>query len=288
MRCSSRSARRRAAATATPICPTSTPRRARSPRALDGFTVVVTKSTVPVGTGDEVERIIREARPDADFAVVSNPEFLREGAAIQDFKHPDRIVVGTEDERAHEVMARALPAAVSQPAADPVHRPPHRRADQIRRQRVPRDQDHLHQRDRRSLRAGRRRRAGGRARHRPRQPHRLQVPARRPGLWRLVLSQGHAGADQDRAGLRRAAAHRRDGGRGQRHAQARDGAQGRRRARRRRSRGKTDRGARPDLQAEHRRHARCAVDPADHGAAGHGRDRCAPTIPRAWSRRRRC
>jgi UDPglucose 6-dehydrogenase len=73
--------------------------------ALAGFTVVVTKSTVPVGTGDEVERIIREARPDADAAVVSNPEFLREGAAIQDFKHPDRIVIGTEDERAKKVMA---------------------------------------------------------------------------------------------------------------------------------------------------------------------------------------
>src|SRR5215471_4968787 len=73
--------------------------------ALDGFTVVVTKSTVPVGTGDEVERIIRETRPQADVTVVSNPEFLREGAAIQDFKHPDRIVVGTEDERAREVMA---------------------------------------------------------------------------------------------------------------------------------------------------------------------------------------
>jgi UDPglucose 6-dehydrogenase len=73
--------------------------------ALDGFTVVITKSTVPVGTGDEVERIIQEARPDADAAVVSNPEFLREGAAIQDFKHPDRIVVGTEDERARKVMA---------------------------------------------------------------------------------------------------------------------------------------------------------------------------------------
>lgn len=72
--------------------------------AVDGFTVVVTKSTVPVGTGDEVERIIREARPAADVAVVSNPEFLREGAAIQDFKHPDRIVVGTDDERARAVM----------------------------------------------------------------------------------------------------------------------------------------------------------------------------------------
>jgi UDPglucose 6-dehydrogenase len=71
---------------------------------LDGFTVVVTKSTVPVGTGDEVERIIREARPDAEFAVVSNPEFLREGAAIDDFKRPDRIVIGVEDERAQAVM----------------------------------------------------------------------------------------------------------------------------------------------------------------------------------------
>src|SRR5262244_3996697 len=73
--------------------------------ALSGFTVVITKSTVPVGTGDDVERIIRETRPDADAAVVSNPEFLREGAAIQDFKHPDRIVVGTDNERARKVMA---------------------------------------------------------------------------------------------------------------------------------------------------------------------------------------
>ena len=62
---------------------------------LSGAAVVVTKSTVPVGTGDEIERILRERRPDAAIEVVSNPEFLREGAAIQDFKHPDRIVVGT-------------------------------------------------------------------------------------------------------------------------------------------------------------------------------------------------
>ena len=74
-------------------------------RALDGFTVVITKSTVPVGTGDEVERIIRETRPDADCSVVSNPEFLREGAAIRDFKHPDRIVIGSLDARAHERMS---------------------------------------------------------------------------------------------------------------------------------------------------------------------------------------
>ena len=72
---------------------------------MDGFTVVVTKSTVPVGTGDEIERIIHQRRPDADFAVVSNPEFLREGAAIGDFKRPDRVVVGTNDERARAVMA---------------------------------------------------------------------------------------------------------------------------------------------------------------------------------------
>jgi UDPglucose 6-dehydrogenase len=71
---------------------------------MDGFTVVVTKSTVPVGTGDEIEKILRARRPDAEFAVVSNPEFLREGAAIEDFKRPDRVVVGTDDARAKAVM----------------------------------------------------------------------------------------------------------------------------------------------------------------------------------------
>lgn len=74
-------------------------------RAAKGFTVVVTKSTVPVGTGADLEAIIREDVPEADIAVVSNPEFLREGAAIEDFKRPDRIVVGTDDPRAREVMA---------------------------------------------------------------------------------------------------------------------------------------------------------------------------------------
>ena len=72
--------------------------------AMKGYTVIVTKSTVPVGTGAEVEAIIRRVRPDAEFSVVSNPEFLREGAAIEDFKRPDRIVVGAEDERARDVM----------------------------------------------------------------------------------------------------------------------------------------------------------------------------------------
>jgi UDPglucose 6-dehydrogenase len=73
--------------------------------AIRGFAVIVTKSTVGVGTGDEIAAIIREARPDADFSVASNPEFLREGAAVRDFKLPDRIVIGTEDERAREVLS---------------------------------------------------------------------------------------------------------------------------------------------------------------------------------------
>ena len=72
--------------------------------AMDGFTVVVTKSTVPVGTGDEVEAVIARTRPDAQFAVVSNPEFLREGAAIEDFKRPDRVVVGVENDQARDIM----------------------------------------------------------------------------------------------------------------------------------------------------------------------------------------
>lgn len=71
---------------------------------LDGYAVVVTKSTVPVGTGREVERIVQETRPDITFDMASNPEFLREGAAIEDFMRPDRVVVGTENERAQEVM----------------------------------------------------------------------------------------------------------------------------------------------------------------------------------------
>ena len=74
--------------------------------AIDGYTAVVTKSTVPVGTGREVGRIIRAARPGAQFDVASNPEFLREGSAINDFMRPNRVVIGTESERAREVLRR--------------------------------------------------------------------------------------------------------------------------------------------------------------------------------------
>jgi UDPglucose 6-dehydrogenase len=83
---------------------------------IDGYTVVGIKSTVPVGTNDEVDAIIRKLRPDANFAVVSNPEFLREGAAIEDFKHPDRIVIGTDDERARRVMREVYrPLFINEP-----------------------------------------------------------------------------------------------------------------------------------------------------------------------------
>ncbi len=71
---------------------------------LEGYTVIVTKSTVPVGTAREIERIIREENPKADFDIVSNPEFLREGAAINDFMRPDRVVIGAETDRAKEIM----------------------------------------------------------------------------------------------------------------------------------------------------------------------------------------
>src|SRR4051794_15693221 len=74
-------------------------------KAIRGYTVIVTKSTVPVGTGREVARIIRESHPSAEFDVASNPEFLREGAAIEDFMKPDRVVIGVESQRARDVMA---------------------------------------------------------------------------------------------------------------------------------------------------------------------------------------
>jgi UDPglucose 6-dehydrogenase len=97
---------------------------------LSGYTVIVDKSTVPVGTGDEVERIVREANAAADFAVVSNPEFLREGAAIADFTRPDRIVVGAPDERARAVMAEIYRPLTE--AGAPIHFASRRSAELIK------------------------------------------------------------------------------------------------------------------------------------------------------------
>src|SRR5215218_151990 len=163
--------------------------------AVDGFTVIITKSTVPVGTGDEVERIVREVRPDAECAVVSNPEFLREGAAIRDFKHPDRIVVGTDDPRAREVMAELYrPLYLN---AAPILYTGRRTAELVKyaANPSPRETSGLAFQGQ-----DRSRRAGSRPRHRPRQPNRQQVPACRSGLRRLLLPQRYVGAGQDRTG----------------------------------------------------------------------------------------
>ena len=192
-------------------------------RALTGYAVIVTKSTVPVGTGRRIAEIVRAARPDLEFDVASNPEFLREGNAIGDFMRPDRVVIGAETDRAREVLRQLYRPLylIETPIVFTAHRD--RRADEIRRQRLPRDEGHLHQRDGRSVREGRRRRARRGARHRPRRPHRPQVPASRPGLWRLLLPQGHAGAGAHRAGLRRAVAPGGDHRRGQRRPQIQHG-----------------------------------------------------------------
>jgi UDPglucose 6-dehydrogenase len=98
---------------------------------------------VPVGTSDEVERFIHEERSDAEVVVVSNPEFLREGAAIHDFKHPDRIVVGTDDERAKKVVDEIYRPLDLKSGTPSLHYPAHRRTHQIRGQCVP--GDHFHQ-----------------------------------------------------------------------------------------------------------------------------------------------
>ena len=200
---------------------------------LDGYKVIVTKSTVPVGTGDEVERILREAAPDKEFAVVSNPEFLREGAAIEDFRRPDRIVIGVNDERAREVMELVYRPLYLNRA--PFLFTDRRSAEIIKYasnaflatkitfinemadlceavganvQDVARGM-------------GLDNRIGG------------EVPACRAGLWRLLLSEGHGGADPHRRGARRAAAHRRDRRRRQRSPQALHGQEDRHCLRRR-------------------------------------------------------
>ena len=169
--------------------------------ALSGFTVVITKSTVPVGTGDEVERLIRESQSVGRCggrlqSRSSCARALRSATS----NSPIASWSALRDERGAQGARRRLPAAVAQPGAHNVHRAAHGRVDQIRRERVPRHQDHLHQRNGGSCRKSRRRRPGSGARHRARQPHRHEIPARRPGLWRLVFSQGHPRAGQGRTG----------------------------------------------------------------------------------------
>ncbi len=185
-------------------------------RALTGYAVVVTKSTVPVGTNAEVARSDRKAVPDGRFRRRLEPRIPARR------RRDRRFHAARPGRRRRHVGARrrsdgrSLPPALPARFPDPLHRSRDRRDDQVRGQRLPRHQDHLHQRDRPAVREGRRRREAGVARHGPRQPDRQQVPACRSGLWRLVLSQGHLGPGPDRPGTRRADPDRRDGDQGQR------------------------------------------------------------------------
>ena len=171
-------------------------RAKRSRAEIADFTVVATKSTVPVGTNDEIEAIIRKRAARRRFRgrLQSGIPARRRGDRGLQASGPGR--------RRHRGRARApdharhLPAAVHQRDADPVHRTARGGADQVRRQRVPRDQDHVHQRDGGPVREVRRRRPGGGARHGARPAHRPEVPARRSGIRRLVLPEGHRGADR--------------------------------------------------------------------------------------------
>ena len=239
--------------------------------ALDGFTVVVTKSTVPVGTGDEVERIIGETRPGIDCAVVSNPEFLREGAAIQDFKHPDRIVVGTDNGRAREVMTELYrPLYLNR---SPILFTDRRTAELIKyaanaflatkitfineiadlAEKVGADVQEI------ARGIGLDNRIGAKFLHAgpgyggscfPKDTLALIKTGQDYGApLRIVEAVAAVNDARKRAMARKVLA----------------------RARRRHAR-QDHRRAGADLQAEHRRHARCAVDPADHRLAGHGRE----------------
>ena len=270
-RCSSRSARRRAAATAMPTSPTSTPRRARSPPRSTASPS--SSPSRPCRSAPATRSSASSARRGRTptVAVVSNPEFLREGAAIQDFKHPDRIVVGTDDERAREVMAELYRPLYLNRA--PILFTGRRTAELIKYaanaflatkitfineiadlcEKVGADVQEV------ARGIGLDNRIGAKFLHAG------------PGYRRLVLSQGHAGADQDRrrTTARRCASSRRwsavNDARKRAMARKVSAALGGDAAR------QDHRRARPHLQAEHRRHARGAVDPADHRAAGHGR-----------------
>jgi hypothetical protein len=234
---------------------------------LQGFTVIVNKSTVPVGTGDDVERIIARTNPNAEFAVVSNPEFLREGAAIDDFKHPDRIVIGGSDERGMQVM-REVYRPLFLGGKSPMVEMSRRGAELTKyagnaflatKITFINEIADLCERWARTCAMWRADRAG--------QPDRQQVPECRAGVWRKLLPQGHDRPAQDRAGFRSPATHRGGGCRGQRSSQAGDGAQGDP-GRRGRCAGQAHRDPGPHLQAQHRRHARFAVDRDHPGLAG--------------------
>ena len=127
---------------------------------MNGYKVIVTKSTVPIGTGEHMRKLISEQKKTGlNFGVVSNPEFLREGAAINDFMRPDRVVIGSRDEEAIAIMKRSVSSALSDRSAVCDHFAGSRGTHQVRRECFPGDQDFLHQRNREPVREDRLRRA---------------------------------------------------------------------------------------------------------------------------------
>ena len=188
--------------------------------AINGYKVVVEKSTVPVYTSDWVRKIIlRNAAAPDSFDVASNPEFLREGTAVTDFLYPDRIVVGrgqrtlrrrvARDLRAHDRW-QLLPAQGCDSGARPgpgsssahCYQRQERRTDQARLQRFSRDEDFFYQCGGINLRIGGCERAAGLPGDRDRQPHRSALPESRDRLRRIVLSQGPDGFPRRGAGVR--------------------------------------------------------------------------------------
>ena len=230
------------------------------------------KSTVPVGTGERVEQIIREARSGCDLAVVSNPEFLREGAAIQDFKHPDRIVVGTDDERAFRLMEELYrPLYLN---AAPILHTNRATAELIKYaanaflatkitfineiadlcEQVGADVQQV------ARGIGLDNRIG------------IEIPARRPGIWRFLFSKGCPGAaSRRRRTMRRRCASWR---RCLRSTMTRKRAMARKvsNALAGDITGQDHRRARSHLQAQYRRHARRTIDCPYYRSAGHGRE----------------
>ena len=248
-----------------------------------GFTVVVTKSTVPVGTGDEIEAILKRTRTDGDFAVVSNPEFLREGAAINDFKRPDRVVVGTEDERAKGVMNELYrPLFLNE---TPILFTSRRTSELTKYaanaflamkitfinemadlcEALDADVQQV------ARGIGLDKRIGSKFLHAG------------PGYGGSCFPKGHLGPGAHRRRRRRPDQTGGDHRRGQRRAQEGHGRQGRRRPGRRRAR-QADRRPGPDLQAQHRRHARRPFAGHHSGPAGQGRHGAGPSTPRATRR----